>query len=536
MFLYFSIFIISAQIAIVAFSSTNDFNNKTMSIENPPGSGNFIDLFDYLLLSKNLLIESFAKMEIKKKAIMIMGVSGSGKSTLVNYLNGVPLLNKRLNNTWRIVKADMNSSLPGGFDIGHTTSSKTTLPAFHSPVGKDFSYVDNPGFSDNRGIAADISNGFFREYVTQEVLELKFLLLITEKDVTDRGDQFRSSIKAFSNFLEVFSKTDLKRIDESIGIIVTKVVNFGASDASMIKTLRNTMLEIVNTDTTFSGNGANVFRSVINNHVAIFSNPAKENSRLSNQQRLDIEQMIDGLRYIKKEDAIIKISISENYLPQLRAYVDDRFIKFESLFEKTLNESIINYFTKAKSQGNDLSNYADIYQNLNDLIKNVSLKTDFENYIFTIKPFILNEYERSKLIISKKIIDFFIGLIPNQFKIGITMEKQWISVNLVSTILNSKKDIFEFFQIEYRMYPEYFEKEFARSINKYLQTIIKNAVYVEDITNFDKQLDDLIFLGIQTDLDIDSFLKLIPDGLFTNSQKKYFLKEMNILKILQINC
>ena len=54
---------------------------------------------------------------------------------------------------------------------------------------------------------------------------MKFLLLLNHKDLTERGQQFRESIKAFSDFLGVFnngSDEELLNLSSSIGIVITK--------------------------------------------------------------------------------------------------------------------------------------------------------------------------------------------------------------------------------------------------------------------------------------------------------------------------
>jgi hypothetical protein len=151
-------------------SSNNSGLNFTVTIE---GSGARKDLVEFIRDGK------ITMDLLKKKAVMVLGLTGTGKSTLVNYLNNMPLVCKRFSGKCIIDLKSENSSLPGGFAIGHSVSSKTLYPAVYSAEESDFSYIDNPGFKDTRAIEIEIANSFFREQVTHNVTELKFLLLDT---------------------------------------------------------------------------------------------------------------------------------------------------------------------------------------------------------------------------------------------------------------------------------------------------------------------------------------------------------------------
>ena len=122
----------------------------------------------------------------QKKAIMVLGYTGVGKSTLVNYLNDVPLKCERKNDgQWRIDLANPNVTLTCKFKIGHK-DSETLYPSACTPEGKQVTYIDNPGFQDNRGFEIEVGNSFFREEILKQVDELKFLILLNHADVMDR--------------------------------------------------------------------------------------------------------------------------------------------------------------------------------------------------------------------------------------------------------------------------------------------------------------------------------------------------------------
>ena len=134
----------------------------------------------------------------QKKAIMVLGLTGVGKSTLVNYLNDVPLKCERNNNgQWRVDLANPNVTLKCKFKIGHK-DSETLYPSACTPEGKQVTYIDTPGFQDNRGFEIEIGNSFFREEILKQVDELKFLVLLDHYDVMSRQVFFLNRCFFFS--------------------------------------------------------------------------------------------------------------------------------------------------------------------------------------------------------------------------------------------------------------------------------------------------------------------------------------------------
>lgn len=123
---------------------------------------------------------------------------------------------------WVIELQSVNSSLPCGFSIGHSSSSHTDIPSGYTPPGKDYSYIDTPGFKDNRGFEIDIANAFSTNLVTKSVNQLKFLILFDYFDIIDRGQKFLDTIKRFSDIMRIFQDRDMKNLHRSIGISYQK--------------------------------------------------------------------------------------------------------------------------------------------------------------------------------------------------------------------------------------------------------------------------------------------------------------------------
>ena len=154
----------------------------------------FINLFELIEERKQSMFESESINSIKSNAVIIMGPTGSGKTTLVRYLNGEELVNLKVDNKWIIEKKSFEKS-----DIGHSSKSKTLIPAAYTPYGKTFAYIDNPGFFDNRGMTAEIANIYLMKYALSKVKNFKFLILISVGDINERGLQFHFPIILVTN-------------------------------------------------------------------------------------------------------------------------------------------------------------------------------------------------------------------------------------------------------------------------------------------------------------------------------------------------
>jgi len=197
-----------AIIASQLLTFLNCLQNTSLSVELMQANGTIIsqELIEYINEGKHKIVSSFS---IEKRAIMVLGLTGVGKTTLINYLNGIPLKCTRINGVWRLDLATNttttnSSALKCDFlKIGHT-NSETLYPMACSPKNgaqQRVTYIDTPGFQDNRGFEVEIGNSFFREEILKNVEELKFLLLISYADVIDRRVQFYDTVKRLSDFL-----------------------------------------------------------------------------------------------------------------------------------------------------------------------------------------------------------------------------------------------------------------------------------------------------------------------------------------------
>ena len=183
-------------VAVIVFSImiTSTFSLEIEMFNKEKNANEEIDLFEYIKDGKMKMIENSRNCSIAKKAIMVLGLSGTGKTTLINYLNDVPLVGMQKGFGYRVTPKDPGVTLPCGFEIGHNAHSETHLPSAYTPPGSDFSFLDNPGFGDTKGIEIGIANAFFRKEITETIDEFKFMLVITPNGLDQRGGQFRVSM------------------------------------------------------------------------------------------------------------------------------------------------------------------------------------------------------------------------------------------------------------------------------------------------------------------------------------------------------
>ena len=89
-------------------------------------------------------------------ALVICGNTGAGKSTVVNYVHGCRMEQIKLEFGENFMQVAKDSVVPELMPIGHSNQSTTFIPGIESD--DNFTYIDCPGFLDNRGAEMNIVN------------------------------------------------------------------------------------------------------------------------------------------------------------------------------------------------------------------------------------------------------------------------------------------------------------------------------------------------------------------------------------------
>jgi hypothetical protein len=197
---------------------------------------------------------------------------------------------------------------------------------------------------DTRGDLYEIANVFFREKMTHRVSKLKFVLLISYAETRGRALQFRDTVRLFAAFLGAFANSSLHQaIANSTGLVVTKIVD---KDEEILSTLKTNLKEILEENYNETSGVRFVFNQVID-RLQVFSNPNKP-VLLSDEERVQIGQMIDSLDYLEKKRAQIVRSISGQTASQLMSSIDSCYDHFKIDLETRFVTSLAAHFNKSK--------------------------------------------------------------------------------------------------------------------------------------------------------------------------------------------
>jgi len=282
--------------------------SNVIGIKQDNDLGQLIDFIGEGKKQISMLEQEDDRLKKQKDLVLIVGTTGVGKSTLVNYLNDIALVCKPDGSKYKLSLADQNNRLPGGFDIGDNAfESKTLYPGVYSPSSETYSYIDCPGFGDSRGLMIDIANLFFREDITMGADRLKFILTVSNDDLTSsgRGYNFLKSLQSLSAFVgAINSGNNIDLLKNSIGMVVTQVPDPTNSEIKNLEqVISETNEEIVE------------YTNTINSMLPLLDNPPmkiyieRDQKKLtalkekSKQKQEELEQFVKRIKPIKKSVA-----------------------------------------------------------------------------------------------------------------------------------------------------------------------------------------------------------------------------------------
>ncbi|CAF0809128.1 unnamed protein product [Brachionus calyciflorus] len=502
-------------ILIIVFEINQCLN---ILIETSKNSGNFtkVELREFVRTGFEQMSVVYNSTRILDKGVMVLGLSGTGKSTLVNYLNNIPLMCIKSKSKWILELKDPNVTLPGGFKIGHTDKFETQYPAVYTPNDRDFTYIDSPGFKDNRGIIAEIAN-----------------------DLNLRGDQFRDTIRAFSDFLGVFDDRDTKDLAKSTLTLVSRVEHDDETDEEMIEIFKDKLEEILN-NTKISGFFRNiseelVFREIIkNNQIA----PRKK-IILDNKQSQKILSQIDTLKYIKRKDVKARVRIQESFIPKLLSYTENLYVKFLDDYQVQMKKYLEIFFDNLIENVQNVQDMILICNKLNKIKLLGTEINDFETFVNNLgkQDLLTKKAQFSQLIEQKQLVDYLVQLLPDEIRNSLKLKKNWIYENLLEQINNYFSQLLILGEEEFKNFLLYFERKLLRQQSNHeseLDLILQNQIFSskfrEDILGRKNNLNDFFSHTNNTNskfkrdwlssVSIDNKIKIIIDFIEKYTQTK----------------
>ena len=493
----------------------------TLEIDFPENSKNLIE---YIYDGRE---DSTKHDEIK--LIMFLELIGTGqkKTTLANYLKEKTLIcTKKYKIDWV-----ENVTLTDGFKIGHENQSETLYPASYTPPNSDFTYIDNLGFIDNRDIASEKSNGFFRNQVIKNAESLKFILLLTQEGISELRDQLAESIKAFTNLFGIFNDNDTKSLSKTIGIIITRFDNNYENDSKIKNHFKKELLSILENDEMFK-NGKNknkklVLEDILNkDQLEVVSNP-KKTFEIDKFQSDIVKKLINRLEYIKQSDAKIRTRIDNFYISEFEVFHISFYNNLFEALNENIKSSVLNYYDNEIKKVINVRGYTEMFRILKNLSVESEKEYEFETYVKIISNAILSQKEIDAFVFNCSIIKFYLELLPTDYGVYLSMSSRWNDQeNILLDIMDKLTKLFE---LEFLKFENSVETSIMERSLEHFKKSVDRAIYIEDIRSIAAYYTHLKTINKLSDF--DTLINDSRNDLLIESEKNRLLNENELLNL-----
>lgn len=268
--------------------------------------------------------------------------------------------------------------------------------------------------------------------------------------------------------------------------------NDGESDEIVKANLKRELVQSLDANKLLNQNETLVFRQVLlNDQLEIFSNPRRDVAVLDDKQKNQMLNMMNNqLVYIKNEDAQIRVRIDRSHIPRLNAYIVDNYAKFEKNLDTLIEKQASEYINNVTKQPLNLASKPVLMLLQSYLSENGTRQATFDTFMQNIGTGFLSVNDKRRVFDEKQVLDYFINLLPNEFRSGFSNERTWFSVALVAKLndqINNR--LYKFLFDEYKL----FENKYETMLEKNLNTFILKLVELLNL-KFKVEISDLKFL------------------------------------------
>ena len=284
----------------------------------------------------------------------------------------------------------------------------------------------------------------------------------------------------------------MKRFAKSIAIIVSSkggdqgdcyddINNDDECNSTTVKArLKQTLIESLSSDANkiLNQNETLILRNVLlNDQIELFSNPRRELALLNKTEQKNILNVIEQrLVFIPKSEAKIRARIDRTHIPKLNVYITQTFARLESQINDTFM-SVNGVVSRVSDFINNVTQQAPnelARQTLSGLMgflnsEKISFDT-FESMLKNVTNGMGIIRGVNNLRDQKHLLDFFVELLPDEFKLnesvlGTSNKRNWLSVVIVAALYRhiDTSKIYEYIAEQYKL----FEKEYQSQLDKH---------------------------------------------------------------------
>jgi hypothetical protein len=164
--------------------------------------------------------------------VMVIGNTGAGKSTFVNFLHGCGMEIFRPKGNQKAIRVKPDSSVTELMRIGHTNQSMTFIPGI--ATDSDFTYMDCPGFLDNRGPEINIANAVNIKQAIHAAKDVVVIIVIHYESLRlDRGRGLRELVAILQSLFGNIGRLRTHAVAVMLGVSQVPLMDGDGDDLSL---------------------------------------------------------------------------------------------------------------------------------------------------------------------------------------------------------------------------------------------------------------------------------------------------------------